>query len=392
LEQVAELAVQEHVGATLACSLSRAKLDIPHQLAEQLSFAQERHSEYDAALVCLAKSISQHARHVVIVKGRALQRWYPRGVIRESRDVDIVAEADEHYWSICSAMRVQGWELFPMAAAALDRRGHLRMLTEWSKPSGTSVEPIKMDVALRMIPIGRWAVLEYEVVPDQVELSHGFVYPGSLVSLIVLLAEVCERRIILRDLVDFDIVLRRLDADSIKDSDIVRAVGQCGLCVVFDRLFRSYRAVESDVARPRLASLVSEVLNRHLSWRLMASSRIGAHWPWIREGANLWAEAMRYARDAWNESALRRRPGRGLNDLRQCHSRPFSLLLLDEDKSGFPGWGRAGHDEALTLRTPLGLFLVTHDVVFSRGYLDKVAATVPVDWQPIRAYTSMNQG
>jgi len=77
---------------------------------------------YDLEKQDLAQSGQILPQSILILKGQALQRWYPRDLPpRQSLDMDLVIEDEAQYWQVGRWLVDRGYELPAMGAAYQDR-------------------------------------------------------------------------------------------------------------------------------------------------------------------------------------------------------------------------------------------------------------------------------
>jgi len=343
---------------------------------------------------------------VLILKGLSVQRWYTNQRHRESTDIDLVTEREEDFWGICRWLSDRGYNSPTMGVAYVKpHRSHSRYIFIYAKEClearqqgyfeilhlAASITFRKFFDLEPIIVRARNAANAYAAQSGDLDGDY-FLYPTREDCLLTLLVETSERSLVVRDAIDFGMLL-----GDTSDSDLTE-YGWRMLCArideeALDTQFLRLAHYYCQLSRRPLPPLVKKTYRR---W-----ARRNPHWRFVTRSTTLGHVVPYMLRHHGTRKAAHEAILTILENIAdkpwlrklQTHSRWLDveyqdneqkeamiyLLKLSECQRGPVEW-RAGQNNELLLRTPAGVFFSTRKVEFTEEALEQILDNLPADW------------
>lgn len=348
---------------------------------------------------------------ILILKGRALQRWYPGNLPpRQSIDLDFVIEDEEQFWQVGKWLLNRQYTIPMMGIAYPDRirqkDWHIILTYEKRIPDAesevnTSFASIEIlqgvtSLSLRhfcdlrpLITRARNAVKQS--VSSEKNVNPFFLYPTREDCLLTILVEISERKLEIRDAVDFYMLIGINKENSVlmlNWSSLSRIIEEESLTIQFLRLASHYTSVSGNALPLAIEQTYRQWQRKYIYWKWIARSptlnliafSYARRFQWthvLKEVLlNLWETAL-------DSSLLERLPlyrqSKALSyhslDRRETLAR---LLYLAPNQVDVCHWER-GKEGELLLYAPVGIFLATRSITFTSAFLEKVCSQFPKD-------------
>jgi len=327
----------------LASALLSEGHKISPGLEYEVSFWRRQVAAYDETV----ETVRAAAPGMRRMKGGEIGALYPADWVRDSSDVDLVAESPDEVWAAARQLRENGWSPDSLAVQRVDGRLDvaLNMVSESADEFLLDHQAVEMVSA--EITGDAWRVRPASRVP-------GLRPTGPARQVLALLEEGFERSWLARDLLDASLLLMEIGAHDV--ARLLDEVALLGLGVEWDSLARSLRAL----------GLVDDELcpvDRAVRWR--SAARRAAY------GASLASRPAGVAALGLQRWQARRAGPLGNAVERRALQRVRARAVLE---AGLPLWGvRTGPPQAaddglrleqradgLYAATPVGTFLLVY--------------------------------
>lgn len=347
---------------------------------------------------------------ILILKGRALQRWYPTNLpSRQSFDMDFVIEDEEQFWQVGQWLINRGYETPTMGAAYPDRAGqknwhfilsYEKKIPEAKPDASTSRAVIEMlqgvtSLSLRhffdLRPLITRARHATKQSPSPKEhITPFFLYPTREDCLLAILVEISERKLEVRDAVDFYMLMGMNKGDvplPLNWRAASRTIEEEFLMIQFLRLASYYMFVSGNSLPQEIEQTYRQWRRQSISWKYVARSPelslivfyYAHHFRWTYALKEVFLNFWESALDSSLLEKLPFRQSRALNydqvDYLQTLAR---LLYLTAEQRGPRQWLR-GRGGELFLCTPIGTFLATRSVSFTSNFLEDMHSQLAED-------------
>ncbi|HSR26533.1 MAG TPA: nucleotidyltransferase family protein [Candidatus Eisenbacteria bacterium] len=368
LERSGTVLYRERILGSVACGLARCGQPgvLPEGVRAMASRMEHVQRELDEQLRRLVALEPRLAEDAVVLKGVAVQRWWPQGLRRNFGDIDLAVLSEAAFWRVCRCLvHGAGFEIGSLGGAY--RR---RPEDDWAF-SGGFVWRAGSDVPVWIemhhgffLPTGSYALDLAPVILDasvQARRAHSAPAPMPVPSrsacLRLLLAEVSSRPLILRDAIDFHfLVLGDGKTRALSGSDVDRACADDLLRGQFHRL----AALHLRMSQRDLAGEIGEALRERSGRLRMAAWRRAADWHRLRERVD---ELSLWQRAGMSRTVSAVKAQRMTGVLR--------LLHLGPEPRGAARWMADRHG-ALFLLTPLGPYVATPSQMFSEQFVERM--------------------
>jgi hypothetical protein len=199
-------AARNHPGAiaTLLSWWEVQGVPLPAPLAGELDTRRRRMAEYDLVLD-RCRSIEPA---VVAAKGPTMAALYPRGLVRESGDLDLIFSAPPGLWAVARSLHRQGWD--PAVAWAWRLGGTVHFHTALTHPSEEPMLLHRKRVELSTIAYQG----DHLRRPPRLRAWSDGDRPSLADCLLWLLEELTERPLRMRDIFDLAVLVHRAQSEA----------------------------------------------------------------------------------------------------------------------------------------------------------------------------------
>lgn len=378
-------AARHKVSTAVLRTLERAGLaDRVDDAARALSewFA-ERGATYEAELRAL--EAARPVRAVMVFRGPAIARWYPAGTPRQSGDLDLAVSTGD-LWALHRWLVARGWNDVGMIAvrARSDPPDTLAYAFTLAREDLASAPQI--DLMAELAAGGWCGCLALQPMLDRAREMGGreaaVRHPGLVDCIVAVLFDMCERRLVVRDAVDLEMLVgRALDDGGLDVREVVDAAVSQGLALQLWRVVHLHRAVCPEPGAGRWPPLLERLR------------------PWVRAGRMLSAAAWLGSaaghvleRQGWRRAALDARlaavdrlrstavGGSALSALSSPTSAAIAcdrwtrMLQLCTHEGGVVQVRRRERGPAF-LDTPAGTFVATRSTTFTERFVRSAQRT-----------------
>ena len=161
---------------------------------------------HEVLLDAIAVQSPLSASAAMLLKGRPLRKWYKSGVQRSSMDVDLSVGDPEEFWQFSAWLQREGYELFELAGAHIDPRDDKVwcLITTFIHPIPGCQLDLKIDLHGPLVSKGYLGFLDVRAMADRAEAGEQqgyYRYPRPSDCMLLLLVEISERSLIVRDAV-----------------------------------------------------------------------------------------------------------------------------------------------------------------------------------------------
>lgn len=368
-----------------------------------------RHLE--AVLQDLSKGQPVLPLSLMILKGQAIQRWYPEQIPpRRISDIDLVIADEQDLWHLCLWLIDRGFQSLAMGSAYLDHREpdkwHFIFSYEkkrFETDSAIINRSVQVELYYKATSLSPRHFFDFRPVLERAHVAtknncsqNGegdlfFLYPTREDCLLTLLIEISERPLILRDAVDFYALTGMYATDYTTKLDWQRLflrIEEESLVIQFLRIASYYLSMTSSQLPGDIEKKYVDWKHQKPYWKCIAKiSTLNLIAPYLFHQSGWVAAAKEIPADLGSvifesrffDRVHLRPESTYVSYSRQSQQRLVRLLQVSADYRGSLQWGE-GQGGELMLRTPIGVFVATHSNEFTEAFLHTICSHTPDRW------------
>jgi hypothetical protein len=400
-------ALQQRIGPTVASSLDHwhSSSLVPFNLREAVEHIEERQQFFRQELTALVKESGIPAKKILFLKGKAIEQWYPHSYLRYCFDIDLVAEDPVIFWQLCVWLVDRGYEVPALGAAYADRTspGNWKFLLSCEKPFAADPDQrIRLAVFELLDGITSMTASHYfDLEPffqraranvnsslEQIDPWRSFfLYPTREDCLLMLLIEISERKLHLRDALDFFFLLvdAQNNSGDVNWTLLASQIEAESLEPQFLRLADLFTALSGEMLPSPMQETQKRWRRRLSCWKVFSRSPVlNCVVPAVARRSG-WRAALR---EVFSNAKVAGRNIVGNTLSLPTYASTLSkqafvrLLLVSSELRGPYQLGVGRGDEAF-IRTPIGVFLISRNTVFREKFLHALPANFPANWATV---------
>lgn len=356
---------------------------------EALDVLRELDRAHDELLAGIATESGLPAGSTMLLKGRSLRRWYEPGAPRSCFDVDLSVPEPDHLWRLAEWLLGQGYELLGLGGAHVDPRDAQDWCPIFAFSRSHRDLPLELAVELHgpLMTKGLHGFIDLRPIADRAEAGADRFYQAPVAAdcLLLLLVEVSERPLIVRDAVDFDVLLRATERAGLEPA-LRESIEAQGLRAQFVRLCRFWSLLSERKPPAAVAEWLGSWRGRTWWWRLASGDlALTRGISPLLEAEGLVAALRCVATNLSDQGTLGRVCSKLLRNRPTTIAGPpdprrwFLILHLGPEPRGPTRIAQNARGHAM-LRSPIGLFLATLAEHFDAAELVRERSAAPTEW------------